>query len=103
MWYTSRFFTVLVHACTKSRIKQDMQKTLCSRISRISALGYYVGCIDMNIYRYILTEGRNWAEEFQNILERKLCNCFGQLLVMHYENVEHGIEHINSAYRVCIH
>ena len=68
MWYTSRFFTVLVHVCTKSRIKQDMQKTLCSRISRISALRYYVGCIDMNIYRYILTEGRNWAEEFQ---ERK--------------------------------
>ena len=57
--------------------------------------------IDM-IYIYLQKEGIS-AEEIQNILERKLCNCFGQLLVMHYENVENGIEHIDSAYRVCIH
>ena len=54
------------------------------------------------IYIYLQKEGIS-AEEIQNILERKLCNCFGQLLVIHYENAEHGIEHIDSAYRVCIH
>ena len=32
-------------------------------------------------------------QEFQNILEIKLCNRFGQLLLIYQKNVEHGIKH----------
>ena len=43
-------------------------------------------------------------KEFQNILERKLCNCLGLLLLVYYKYVEHGIEDDNdNAYRVYIH
>ena len=53
--------------------------------------------IDMNTYSYK-------RQEFQNILETNLCNCFGQVLLIYLKNVEHGIEHIlDSHYGVCIH
>ena len=44
-------------------------------------------------------------QEFQNILEINLCNCFGQLLLIYLKNVEYGIEHdvLDSPYGVCIH
>ena len=46
-------------------------------------------------------------QEFQNILQRKLCSCMRQLLLNYIiiRNVEHGIEHdIDSAINlVCIH
>ena len=43
-------------------------------------------------------------QKFQNMLERKLCNCFEQLSQIHSKNVKHGIEHyVDSVYRVCIH
>ena len=51
-------------------------------------------------YRHeqLYTYGR---QEFQNILERKVCNCFGQLVHVYKENVEHGVEHnVDSAYGV---
>ena len=51
------------------------------------------------IYKHIYPYRR---KEFPNILEHKLCNCFGQLLLL--KNFEHGIGHdIDSAYEVCIH
>ena len=47
-------------------------------------------------YRHVYTYRR---KEFQNILERKLRNCFGHLLLIYYKNVEDGFEHdIDSAY-----
>ena len=53
--------------------------------------------IAMNTYSYK-------RQEFQNILEINLCNCFGQLLLIYLKNVEHGIEHVlDSPYVVCIH
>ena len=53
--------------------------------------------IDMNTYSYK-------RQEFQNILETNLCNCFGQVLLIYLKNVEHGIEQIlDSPYGVCIH
>lgn len=43
-------------------------------------------------------------QEFQNIFDRKLCNCLGQLLLIYYKNVDHGIElDIDKAYGVCKH
>ena len=43
-------------------------------------------------------------QKFQNILERKLCNCFGQLLYIYLKKFNDGIEHdVDSAYGVCIH
>ena len=43
-------------------------------------------------------------KEFQNILKRKLCNYFGQLLLVYQKNFEQRIEHdIDSAYEVCKH
>ena len=50
----------------KSLNKQGIQKQLCTRISRIYE----------HVYTY---RGR----EFQNVLKRKLCNCFGQLLLIY--------------------
>ena len=51
-------------------------------------------------YEYVYTYIK---KEFKNIFERKLCNCFGQLLFIYWQNGEHGIEHdIDSAYGVCI-
>ena len=36
---------------------------------------------------------------FQNIVERKLCNCFGQLLHVYPKIMEHGVEHdVDSAF-----
>ena len=52
-------------------------------------------------YKLLYTYRR---KEFQNILERKLWNCFKQLLLIYYKNAELGIKHvIDSAHRVCIH
>ena len=45
-------------------------------------------------------------QEFQNILDKKLGNCFGrrQFLDIYYKNVEHGIEHdVDCAYGDCVH
>ena len=43
-------------------------------------------------------------KEFRNILEKKLCNCFGQFLLIYKKNIEHGIElDTDIAYGVCIH
>ena len=53
--------------------------------------------IDTNTYSYK-------RQEFQNILEISLCNCFGQLLLIYLKNVEHGNGHVlDSPYVVCIH
>ena len=44
-------------------------------------------------------------QEFQNILDKKLGNCFGrrQLLDIYYKNVEYGIEHdVDCAYGDCV-
>ena len=41
-------------------------------------------------YEYAYTSRR---KEFQNILERKLCNCFEQMLLIQEKNVEHGIKY----------
>ena len=53
-------------------------------------------------YEHIVSYKR---QEFQNILEINLCNCFGQLLLIYLKNVEHGIKHdvLDSPYGVCIH
>ena len=43
-------------------------------------------------------------QKFQNMLERKLCNCFEQLSQIYSKNVKHGIEHyVDSVYGVWIH
>ena len=41
-------------------------------------------------------------QEFENILEINLCNCFGQLLLIYLKNFEYGIEHdvLDSPYKV---
>ena len=46
---------------------------------------WIVDFIDMNTYSYK-------TQEFQSILERKLCNHFGQLLLIYQKSVKHGIE-----------
>ena len=43
-------------------------------------------------------------KEFQNIRERKLCHCFGQLLLVYWKKIEHWAEHdIGSANGLCKH
>ena len=61
----------------------------------------FIRTCDFKRYEQLYTYKR---KEFQNIPERKLCNCFGRLLLTYEKNVEHGIEiDINSAYGVCKH
>ena len=56
---------------------------------------------DFYRYKHLYTYRKN---ELRNILEKKLCNCFGQFLLIYKKNVEHGIElDIDVAYGVCIH
>ena len=70
-----------------TNFKQGIQKKLCTRISRI--------------YEHVSTYRRN---EFQSILERELCNCFGQLLLIYLSHFKQGNENdIDSAYGICIH
>ena len=54
--------------------------------------------IDMNTYYYK-------RQEFQDILETNLCNCFGQVLLIYLKNVEHGSQHVLDSpfMEFCIH
>ena len=71
-----------VDACTKILNKPGMQKTCVPELRILSDLKNYL----------------------QNILERKLCNCLGQLLLIYYKNVKNKIEcDIDSANGICIH
>ena len=54
---------------------------------------------DFYRYEHIYSYKR---QEFQNILEINLRNCFGQLSLIYLKYVEHGIEHdvLDSPYGV---
>ena len=87
--------------CMRAPNHQNTQKS-CTRIFNSfspEVTFMFTSCfIDMNIR----TED---CQEFQNILERSLCNYCGHLLHTYgKKNVEHGIEHdFDSACGVCMH
>ena len=96
----------MVHARTKSLNKQDIQKECVPAFPVLLALKklpsyVLVVFIDINA-SYILTYRR---KEFQNIIEKKLCNCFGScyLFTEKMLNMELSMNDIGSAYGVCIH
>ena len=71
-------FTLVVHACTQSLSKQGIQKKVFQNFQFFQPLNITFMCT-CDFYRHedAYTYRR---KEFQNILDGKLCNCFGQLL-----------------------
>ena len=52
------------------------------------------------IHEHLYTYRKN---ENQNILERKLFSCFGQLVNVYWKNDEHEVEHdVDNTYGLCV-
>ena len=85
------------HVCTKILSKQQGIQKMGTRIFNSFSpwlLPSYVPVILIEVWAiYTRKEYTYRRKEFQNILERKLCNCFGRLLLACEKNVEHGMEH----------
>ena len=74
------------------RLHQKLQHTqnCVSELAFLSALNLHsYGLCGFNKYEHLRKYRR---QEFENVLEKMLCNCFRQLLRIYSKNIEHGIE-----------
>ena len=70
--------SLLWHACNKSHNKPSMQKKLYKNLQFLQLLK--ITFMWTKRYEYVYAYIK---KEFKNIFERKLCNCFGQLLFIY--------------------
>ena len=92
LWGTRFFTVVVVHAMYQKSQQTRHTKTIVYdnfQFFQPLKITFMTTC-DFYRYDHIYTYRR---KESQNILERKLCNCFGQLLLVYSKKDEHGIEH----------
>ena len=77
----ARFVTPVVYACTKSLNKQGIQKYVYQNFQFFQPLRItFMWTCDFYRYEHVYVYKR---KEFQIFLERKLCNCLEQLLLIY--------------------